>query len=250
MAKPGHSPATYDPSPHQISALASTDLYVRIGVPFEDAWLNRLRSANPGMQILDARAGIGLRPIAHAHPAGDGGHDRKTSGKGTHHAATEIDPHIWTSPPLVKLMARNIRDALTELDPTNGADYARNFDVFAAELDALDRQIRTLLEGIEHRKFMVFHPAWGYFAETYSLEQVPIEKGGKEPGARTPADLIERAKRESIKVIFVQPQFDDKLAKQVAEAIGGRTLSIDPLSADYIGNLRAVARKIAEAMKQ
>ncbi len=30
-------------------------------------------------------------------------------------------------------------------------------------------------------KFIVFHPAWGYFAEAYGLEQVPVEIEGKEP---------------------------------------------------------------------
>ena len=97
------------------------------------------------------------------------------------------------------------------------------------------------------RKFLVFHPAWGYFAQAYGLTQVPIEQGGKEPGARTLVTLIEQAKRDQIRVVFIQPQSDPRFAEQIARAIGGRVIAIDPLAPDYVANLRAVARQIAAA---
>jgi zinc transport system substrate-binding protein len=161
----------------------------------------------------------------------------------------ELDPHIWTSPPLVARMARNIRDALTELDPEHGEEYSRNLDAFSRELAALDSEIRTLLANAQSRWFMVYHPAWGYFADTYGLTQVPIENEGKEPGARRIAVLIDQARREGIRVIFVQPQFNRRSAEQIAHAIGGRVVAIDPLSPDYVDNLREVARQIADAGK-
>ena len=95
-------------------------------------------------------------------------------------------PHLWTSPPLVRQMAARIRDALTELDPAQGPFYAANYASFAAELDDLDRDIRAQLAGLTNRRFMVFHPSWGYFADTYGLIQVPIEHEGKEPGPQGP----------------------------------------------------------------
>jgi zinc transport system substrate-binding protein len=243
MVRPGHSPHTYEPTPHQIAALAQTALYVRIGVPFENAWMARIHSANRDMRVLDARAGIDLRPIeAHEHAGA------APEPKGAHQGAIELDPHVWTSPPLVKRMARNIRDALTDLDPAHRDDYARNYAAFAAELDALDGEIRSLLKDVRGGRFMVFHPAWGYFAETYGLTQVPIEKEGKEPGARALTALIEQARREHVKVIFVQPQFSRRYAEQVARAIGGRVVAIDPLAPDYTDNLRRAARSIAEAL--
>ncbi len=164
MVRPGFNPHTYDPTPQQISALAGAVLYLRTGVPFEDAWMKRIRSANPGMQVLDVRDGIGLRAMQ-AH-----GRD-----------GNETDPHVWTSPPLVKHMVGVIRDKLSMLDPAHTADFTRNHDAFVAELDALNRELHTLLNPLPNRKFMVFHPAWGYFADTYGLTQVPIEKEGKEP---------------------------------------------------------------------
>lgn len=252
MVRPGHNPHTYDPTPRQIRDLTKAALYVRTGIPFEQVWMERLRSANPHMHVLDARAGIDLRVIEH-HEHGheeeheghhhNGDHDHNGGSEGE----VERDPHIWTSPPLVKRMAANIRDVLIELDPVNGQDYTNNYDAFAAELDSLDSDIRAMLENVPTRKFMVFHPAWGYFADTYGLTQIPIENEGKEPGARALTALIQQAKDENVKVILVQPQFNQRSAEQVARSIDGRVVAIDPLSPDYLNNLREVAQLIAES---
>ena len=250
MVKPEHNPATYDPTPQQITALATTDLYIRTGVPFEKAWMSRIRAANPHMRVVDARQGIDVRELdRHEHTKAD----PRAPVEGHGHAdepESERDPHVWTSPPLVKHMSLNIRDALAELDPSNGPHYAHNQKTFAAELDALDRDIRKLLKDIPTRRFMVFHPAWGYFADTYGLTQIPIEKAGREPGGRTLAALIEQTRGENVRVIFVQPQFNTRPAERVAHAIGGRVVAIDPLSPNYADNLRRVARVIAEAARQ
>lgn len=258
MVRPGHNPHTYDPTPQQIAALSEATLYIRTGVPFEHAWMERIRSGNPEMQVLDAREGIELVDMEdHDHadlPQGEhdgkNGHVGHQTGAGYEVERQEIgqsDPHVWTDPHLVKYMTGRIRDKLAELDPGNEQHYRRNYAAFAAELDALDRDIRLLLRDVANRKFMVFHPAWGYFARAYGLIQVPIENEGKEPGPRAMAALIEQARREQVKVIFVQPHFSSKSAEQVAQAIGGCVVAIDPLSADYADNLRKVAGQIAKA---
>ncbi|MGD8958062.1 MAG: zinc ABC transporter substrate-binding protein [Chromatiaceae bacterium] len=272
MVRPGFNPHTYDPTPQQISALAGAALYVRTGVPFEKAWMARIRSANPGMQVFDVRDGIALRELGdhdhdergkdakhradadHAHeghPA-DAAHDDHekhdvNAAKPDHDQAK--DPHVWTSPSLVRDMIGRIRDKLTELAPAHAGDFARNHDAFATELKALDRELHTLLDPLPNRRFMVFHPAWGYFADSYGLTQVPIEREGKEPGARALAALIDQAKKDKIKVVFVQPQFDKRQARQVAQAIGGVVIAVDPLAADYVDNLRRVGREFAQALQ-
>ncbi|PVV11531.1 MAG: ABC transporter substrate-binding protein [gamma proteobacterium symbiont of Ctena orbiculata] len=247
MVRPGFDPHTYDPTPQQISALAGTALYVRAGLPFEKAWMERVRSANPQMQVLDAREGISLREIeAHGHDEDDG-HDEHDSHESVDDH--EQDPHVWTSPPLVKHMAGKIRHKLIQLAPDHAANFTRNHDALLAELDALDAELNRLLDPLVNRKFMVFHPAWGYFADHYRLIQVPIEHEGKSPGARTLAALIEQAKQEKIKVVFVQPQFDKRQARQVAQAIGGIVVPVDPLAADYADNLRRVGQQFSQALQ-
>lgn len=275
MVRPGFNPHTYDPTPQQISALADAALYVRTGVPFEDAWMERIRSANPNMQVIDARGGIQLRKMeahsqdepghdaerhaeegdSHVHGAdGPSDHPNEPSAHATKHTHDhdhdhEQDPHVWTSPPLVRRMVGVIRDKLAALNPAYAADFSRNHDAFVAELETLDRELHALLDPLPNRRFMVFHPAWGYFADTYGLTQVPIEREGKAPGARALAALIDQAQQEKIKVVFVQPQFDKRQARQVAQAIGGAVIAVDPLAADYVDNLRRVGREFAQALQ-
>jgi len=271
MVRPGYNPHTYDPTPKQISALAGAALYVRTGVPFEKAWMERIQSANRTMQILDARDGIALRKLEdHAHDehgqqakprAGHGRHTGDTarddhdkhaehhSQDADRHGHHENDPHVWTSPILVRQMIGGIRDKLTELAPAHAETFSRNHDAFAAELKDLDGELHALLDPLPNRRFMVFHPAWGYFADSYRLTQVSIEHEGKEPSARGLAALIDQAKRQKVRVVFVQPQFDRQSAAQVARAIGGSVVAVDPLAADYVDNLRRVGREFARALQ-
>lgn len=247
MVGPGFNPHIYDPTPQQIAALSGADLYVRTGVPFENAWWERIRSANRRMQVLDARSGIELLPSPeHAH---DHGAHEEEGAHGGEDAAPSGDPHVWTSPVLAKEMAAAIRDELTRIDPDHAAGYAQGYQDLAHELEALDGELAALLRDLPERKFMVFHPAWGYFAQRYDLVQVPIEFEGKEPGPRALADLIDKAKREGVKVVFVQPQFSTQSAEQIARAISGRVVAADPLAADYADNLRRFARAIASALQ-
>ncbi len=255
MVLPGQSPHTYDPTPAQVAALAKTDLYVRVGVPFEEAWMPRIRSASPDMAILDLRDGLPMRKIeAHDHEEQA---DEPHNAHETEHAhdmdaeayahPDSMDPHIWTSPPLVRRMVGAIRDRLSALDPSGADIYAANQAAFDAELAALDADLKAILEDLDQRRFLVYHPAWGYFADTYGLEQIPIEREGKSPGPRRLDALIRQARERDTQMIFVQPQFDRRAAQQVARAIGGRVETADPLAADYAENLRRFARLIVGA---
>lgn len=253
MVRPGFNPHTYDPTPQQISALASTVLYVRTGVPFEKAWMKRIRSANRNMQVLDVRDQLALRKMTvHAHEDHKAGRGHSShSDHEDHHDehAIEQDPHVWVDPVLVAEMIGRIRDKLIRLDPDNAPDYALNHDAYLAELKVLDKELQDLLEPVPNRKFIVFHPAWGYFADRYHLVQVPIEDQGKEAGARRIVNLIEQARHEKINVIFVQPQFDKRQADQVAMEISGKVIAVDPLAGNYVENLRRVGKQFAGSLK-
>jgi zinc transport system substrate-binding protein len=241
MVRPGESPATYDPTPQQMVALAGAAAYFRIGVPFENVWIPKIQSTQPQVRIVDTREGIELQPMGKAGPAGD--HDTPPGSGGA------LDPHIWTSPPLVKQQAATIRDALIALRPAERARFEDGYAAYAAELDALDAELRQVLAGKTERRFMVFHPAWGYLAHRYGLEQIPIEAEGKDPGPKALAKLIERAKADGVRVIFVQKQFGRDAADAVAQAIGGEVVEIDPLAEDFLANTRAVAQTLTRTLK-
>jgi len=230
MVQPGHSPATYSPSPKQIELLSRAHVFFRVGVPFEQSWLTKLSSINPALVIIDTRQGITLQNLEE-HGHGD----------------SELDPHIWTSPVNVQHMLDTIVDALTELRPQYQSYFAQNARAYKSRLVELDGQMHELLDNLSSRKFYVFHPAWGYFAHEYHLHQVAIEHEGKAPGAKSLARIMRQAKQQGIKVILVQPQFNINLAQRIADEIGGRVVMADPLSDDYINNLKRVSQLIKEA---
>jgi zinc transport system substrate-binding protein len=159
-----------------------------------------------------------------------------------------VDPHIWLSPMQVKKQVDTIAQTLSEEDPENAQTYKKNADEFKKQLDELHFEIETKLSELKTDKLMVFHPAWGYFADEYGLKQIAIEQSGKEPSAEQLQNIIDEAKEENIKVIFVQSQFNKEIAESVAEEIGAIVVSIDPLSEDYVANLKNVATTISESL--
>jgi zinc transport system substrate-binding protein len=239
MVAPGASPAAYEPKPRQMSALSAAHIYFAIGVPFEDVWLEKITAANPAMRVVHTEQGIRKIPIT-SSGEGHPGHD--------HHG--RLDPHIWLAPALVMLQARSILTALVAEDPGHRSVYLENYRRFIGELVALDAElIEIFSQKGRGNRFMVFHPAWGYFAHTYGLEQVPIEVEGKSPKPAQLQRLIDHARREEIRVIFVQPQFSTQNARVVAEAIDGEVISADPLAADWAANIREQARRFKAAMR-
>jgi zinc transport system substrate-binding protein len=166
-----------------------------------------------------------------------------------HHEHAGLDPHIWLSPPLVKTQARTILAALQEVDPAHRSVYEANFEAFTAQIDQLDADLKKTFAGKKGLQFMVFHPAWGYFAHAYGLKQVPIEIEGKDPKPAHLKELIQHARENGIKVVFVQPQFSTKSAELVAREIGGQVAFANPLAEDWMANLRQVADKFQVALK-
>lgn len=268
MVQPGASPATYEPKPRQMADLAQTDLYFAIGVPFENAWLNKIAAANPDMKVIHTDDGIKKRAMAaheheneheneaHAdeqhesdHDHEEGEHYGEADHDSGHHGGAGLDPHIWLSPPLVKVQARAILTALSEADPANRDTYETNFSVFTAQIDRLDAELKKIFSGKEGMQFMVFHPSWGYFAHAYGLEQVPIEIEGKNPKPAQLQKLIQHARENGIQVVFVQPQFSAKSAELVAREIDGEVVFVNPLAESWVDNLRQVAEKFDTALK-
>jgi zinc transport system substrate-binding protein len=222
MVQPGFSPATYEPKPRQMENLAGADVYVRIQVPFEEAWISRIESANQDMLVVDQSRGI-----------------ERIGG---------TDPHIWLSPRLAEVQARNIYDGLVEVDPHSESLYKANLDAFLADLDELDARIQETLSGLKVREFMVFHPAWSYFARDYDLKMIPVQIEGSDPSAAEMAQLIEAARTKNIKVVFAQPEFSTRSAETIAREIGGRVLLISPLAPDWLENLQRVADAFSEVL--
>ncbi len=241
LVPPGQSHHTYEPTPRQMVDLSRARAFFCIGLPFERQVVGKVGAAVKSLHVVETQAGIELAPNPDAHHEHD--HDHAECDE-------ELDLHVWMSPRLVKIQARNIAAELIRLDPEHAADYERNLAAFEADLDDVDARIAAALAPLKGREFYVFHPAFGYFAEAYGLRQVAVETGGKQPTARQLGRLIDRARESGVKLIFVQPQFARQSAEAVAQAIGGAVVPLDPLAEDYLNNLLDVAAKVQEALGQ
>jgi len=251
MVQPGASPATYEPKPSQMAKLSSSAAYFAIGVPFEQVWLGRFSAINPAMRIIHTDRGIDkIAMVRHSHEEDEKkmqlqGNNQRVQGQGDEHLI--LDPHIWLSPALVKKQAAVILEGLIAIAPRHAAQFEQNYQDFMARIDQLDDKLRSSLKKAQGSRFMVFHPSWGYFAKEYGLEQMPIEIEGKSPRPAQLKEIIEHARQENIRIIFVQPQFSAKSAKVVAAEIGGDVVFIDPLAEDWFANLSQVAGKLQSA---
>ncbi len=232
LVGPGKSHHTYEPTPHQLALLAKADVYFKIGVPFEQSLTTKIAFTMNQIKMVDTQKDVPLR------------HLPESGGKGM------PDPHIWMDPKLVKIQASIIAETLSQLDPLHKAEYESRLKSFHANLDQIDREISEILAPLHGKEVYVFHPAYGYFLETYGLKQVAIEVEGKEPGPRHLAELVERMKQNRVKVLFVQPQFSSKTAKAIASEVGASIVVLDPLSSDYLENLKQTAIKIRDAFEK
>jgi len=226
LVPPGSSPENYELKPQEIEKLSKASLYFSIGVPVEEVYiLARLEN----MKVVPLHEKVALKYPEILLSSG------------------ERDPHIWLSPKRVMAMIDAIAEEMSLLDPENKETYYQNAAAYIDRLKELDQDIKSILGKVKNKKFIVFHPAFGYLAEDYGLTMYALEQDGKEATPKHLQDMIKLAKQENIKVIFYQAEIDSRQSLAFAEEIKGRTVRLDPLAADYISNMKMMAMTIAEA---
>jgi len=221
MVPPGADPHVYEPTIEQMRAAGQASIYVKVGHPhfsFEQVWFERFRAENPDMRIVDGSRGV---------------------------ARLEGDPHLWTSVAAMRAMAESVTAALIEVLPEHADTLRGRLADARAGIDTLDARIRRMLAPCRGRSFLVFHPAWGYFAAEYGLEQVAIERDGKAPAPGDLARIIARARAAGTKRVFVTPQTSPAGARMVADELGAEVVTLDPMGRDWPAGMRRVAEEIA-----
>jgi zinc transport system substrate-binding protein len=219
IVPPGADPHLFELTPVQLKKISQAQLYVEVGsgLNFELTWMDKIKLIYKDMLICNSSIGITL---------------------------VDKDPHIWLSPRNAKTMVENISEALIKIDPLSQKYFKKNSIEYINKLDILDKEIKARLEGVKNRRFISSHPAWGYFAKEYDLIQIAIENEGKEPSAASLAHIIDQIRAFNISIILVSPQYNVKSAEVVAKEVGAQIIIADPLSMDYINNLRKLAEEI------
>ena len=255
----GQDPHTYEPTPKQITALSRATLYFTLDLEFEKQIIPILKKTMPNLRLIDTADAIPRVTMTrheHTKPGHDTqdkhdnaghGHEDHPLTDGEHHQQG-LDPHVWLSPLNLKIMAAAMAEALMTHDPANKVAYEQNLQALNKTLDRLHQEITQDLSPFQGASFFVFHPAFGYFAHAYHLQQQAIETGGKSPSPKQLSSLIKQAKESGTRVIFVQPQFDPKSAQAIANAIHGQVVPLDPLAEDVAANLQIMAAKIKTAL--
>ena len=229
LLAPGSDVHTYEPSPRQARRAASSRLLVEVGHPdllFERRVLAGLRS-RPGLEIVSTAAAVPPLPAA---------------------AGEETDPHVWLSPAAMRATALGIAAALERLDPGGAALYRANLSTLLADLDRAEAEARRILADPPRRRVYVVHPAWGYLLREVGLEQVALESHGKEPSPRQLRALVESARRDGARAVFVQQGYSDRPARALAGEIGAEVVALDPLAEDWAANLPRVAAELREGL--
>jgi len=224
----GASPEAYQLTPRQLTELNESQLYVRVGtLGFERTLLEQI--AGNVSHLVCVEASRGIRGIDRGHS----GHS--DSG----------DPHTWTSPANMRIIATNVCQALAAIDTANAPTYFSNLQRFSAHLDSLDARLRQLIATAPTRAFLIYHPALAYFAESYGLRQLSVERDGKSPSADHLARLVDTCRSEGVKVVFVQKEHSGGAARSIAQEIGAQVVEINPLSEDWEGEMLRIATALS-----
>ena len=257
----GKDPETYAPTPGSLQAVVKTRLLFRVGLPIEERFARNIASIAPDATSVDLTSSLDMLRDEHEHDHDrehehEREHDREHDGdrepdldreperepepERNRYDDEPLDAHVWTSPANARVMVATMADAFANVDPEGEREYRASAEAFDAELAALQDELRERLAPYEGRSFVVFHPAYGYYAREFRLNQVAIEFEGKAPRPKQLQQLIERARADGIKKLIVQPEFNRSSADAIAKAIGGEVTTHSPLQKDYFANLRAL----------
>ncbi|MGB5099692.1 MAG: zinc ABC transporter substrate-binding protein [Methanothrix sp.] len=224
VVPPGAEPHTFEPTPSLMMDMAKTDLYVMNGAGLE-FWMDKLLQANK-MIVVDSSQGIAL----------------------IQESEGEMDPHVWISLRNAAMQVKNICSGLIAVDPANKDYYIRNREDYLQKLQSLDEELNQTFAGKDCRIFIVHHPAWTYFAQDYSLRQVPLMENEKEPGPKYLGEVIDLARQNNITTIFVEPEYNPKTAEVIAREMNASIVTLDPLAKNYLENQAYAGREIAKSL--
>ncbi len=211
LVPPGASPHFYEPTMRQVMEASKGVAWFRIGEGFE---IQVLKVLGDRMVVVDQSKGG--------------------------------DPHIWLSPTLLKEQACQVTETLSELFPENQTIFESNCAHLIEELDRLDQEIAADIARCKKKTILVSHGAFGYFCQDYGLKQLTIEAEGKEPTPKQISLLMATARAEGIDRVFIQPQYNMKGAKRVANVLGADVKIIDPYEENVIENLQTFSQAICQ----
>jgi len=225
---PGANPHTYEPAPKQVEKFSKAKIWFRFGDPIEQKILPFLRERK--VKDIDLSKGIHLL-TATEHTCSDHVHEGK-------------DLHVWLDPHLAIKQAKKIHEELSEAWPEHQKLFEQNYLHLEQRLETLDQEIKTELKPFEGVTLLLSHPALGYYCKRYGLYQLSVECEGKDPLPKQVAHVVQEAIDKEVKVIFIEPQYNNKGATLIAEKLQLPIYQIDPYALDYFQMMQDISKSI------
>ena len=246
---------TYHPKPSDLLALQRARLLVKVGLGME-VWLDGLlqNAGRADRVVVTASDGIPLMRDWGARRNGDDADDIERPFK---EEQTQGNVHIWLDPENAKAMVRHIADGLIRVDLGHRKDYLRRQSGYLQTLDRLTAEIKKRSAALADRKIVTYHPAWSYFARRFglSIRGEIVAKEGAEPSPKRLGRLIDRMRKEKVRVIVAEPQRDGKAPQALAAETGARVVVLAsqtgalPGTSTYVDLIRHSARVLVTALE-
>ena len=231
LTKPGGEPHDLELTPRQVGTIGEADLVV-YSAGFQPAVDEAVEQQAPD-RALDVMSVVEPRT---------GGHGRK-------------DPHVWLDPVRLGTIAGAVADRLAKADPDGAEDYRSRAKALQGELAALDDDLRTGLATCQRREFITSHDAFGYLADAYDLQQVPIAglSPDAEPSPRRLQQVAARAEAGGATTVFFEELVSPKVAEALAREVGATAEVLTPLEGppeqgDYLTAMRADLSQLRTAL--
>lgn len=233
----GASPETYEPTPLQMTSIENSVMIFATGlIAFEHNIMSKILNEHIDNKYIILNSGIDLTGDECSHV-----HDVYTDDVHLHGK----DPHIWTSPKALEIMAANAFAAVEKLYP-DSVKYKANFESLMLDLEVLDSTVSASLSASEADCFVVFHPAFTYYARDYGLIQIALEHDGKEPSAERLRQTVELLRNKNIKRVFYQREFPRKTVDVLAAEIGAQAVEVNILDEDPRASILRITELITE----
>jgi ABC-type Zn uptake system ZnuABC Zn-binding protein ZnuA len=217
---------TYSPKPTDLVAVRKARLLLEIGMGLE-VWVSSLLKSAGGQSLRVVTTSQGVALI----------HDDADSHEDSHHEGTAGNPHIWLDPENVATMLRHITEALSEVDPSHAEEFRTNQAVYLQRLDELQKELSARTQRLSDRRFIAHHPAWPYLAKRFNLDIVGTihRQSGTEPSALHLQSLIEKMKKENVRVIVSEVQLSRRLPELLARETKARIVVLTTMPGGLAG---------------
>jgi ABC-type Zn uptake system ZnuABC Zn-binding protein ZnuA len=220
---------TYSPKPSDLVAVRKAQILFEIGIGLE-VWVTSLvkNAGSRTLLVVTTSQGIGL-VRDHLDP-----HEPKGTAQNAH---AEGNPHIWLDPENVAIMLRHITEALIQVAPGHADTFRTNQAIYLQRLDRLSKELSDRVRKLPDRRFVSHHPAWPYLARRFGFVSVGTIQlqSGTEPSALHLQALINKIRKERIKVIVSEIQLSQKFPDLLAKEAHARVVVLTTLPAGLPG---------------